>query len=64
MMRHHTHMHMQDSLCQAYKGYGNSMLFQFWASVGGYFAMGLTWEQVNGDAAGTYSTVSRYIYID
>ena len=29
-------------------------LFQFWACVGGYFAMGLTWEQFNGDAAATY----------
>lgn len=26
----------------------------FWMAVGGYFAMGLTWEQVNGDATGTY----------
>lgn len=30
-------------------------LFQFWACVGGYFTMGLTWEQFNGDAAGTYN---------
>jgi len=27
----------------------------FWSSVGGYFAIGLTWEQVNGDATGTYN---------
>ena len=39
----------------AYNGYNKSRLFQFWSSVGGYFAMGLTWEQVNGDAAGTYN---------
>jgi len=32
-----------------------SWFLLFWASVGGYFAMGLTWEQVNGDAAGTYN---------
>lgn len=32
----------------------NRLLLYFWASVGGYFAMGLTWEQVNGDATGTY----------
>lgn len=29
--------------------------FQFWACVGGYFAMGLTWEAFNGDAAATYN---------
>jgi len=32
----------------------NSMLFRFWVCLGGYFAMGLTWEQFNGDAAATY----------
>ena len=30
-------------------------LFQFWVCVGGYLAMGLTWEQFNGDAGGTYN---------
>ncbi len=30
-------------------------LFQFWACIGGYFAMGLTWEQFNGNAAATYN---------
>ena len=38
-----------------YNNFNKSRLFQFWVSVGGYFAMGLTWEQVNGDAAGTYN---------
>lgn len=38
-----------------YRGYRNNRLFQFWVCLGGYFAMGLTWEQVNGDAAGTYN---------
>lgn len=44
---------------------GKSWLFQFWACVGGYFAMGLTWEQVNGDAAGTYNVtiVSAETYV-
>lgn len=32
----------------------DSYLFHFWVCVGGYFAMGLTWEQFNGDAAATY----------
>lgn len=30
----------------------------FWSSLGGYFAMGLTWEQANGDAGGTYDITS------
>ena len=34
-----------------------SRLFQFWVSVVGYFAMGFTWEQVNGDADGTYNAI-------
>ena len=35
-------------------GWNKSKLCQFWMCLGGYFAMGLTWEQVNGDASGTY----------
>lgn len=45
----------KSALCAAYKGYDSSKLFQFWAMIGGYFAMGLTWEQFNGDASGTYN---------
>lgn len=43
----------------------NKYLLYFWASVGGYFAMGLTWEQVNGNAAGTYNvtTMSAETYV-
>lgn len=53
------------TLREAYKGYGRSMLFQFWAMVGGYFAMGLTWEQFNGDASATYNVtiVSPETYV-
>ena len=36
-------------------GWNVSKLCQFWMCLGGYFAMGLTWEQVNGDASGTYN---------
>jgi len=41
-------------------------LLYFWASVGGYLAMGLTWEQVNGDATGTYKieTMSEETYVN
>jgi hypothetical protein len=50
----------------AYNGYNKSHLFQFWSCLG-YFAMGLTWEQVNGDAAGTYNvqivTPETYVII-
>ncbi len=35
--------------------WNTSKLCQFWMCLGGYFAMGLTWEQVNGDASGTYN---------
>lgn len=42
-------------LREVYQVMGDSKLFQFWVCVGGYFAMGLTWEQVNGDAAATYN---------
>lgn len=42
----------QKSLRKVYVGVGKGMYF--WASVGGYFAMGLTWEFVNGDSSGTY----------
>mmetsp|Transcript_19996 Transcript_19996/g.24005 ORF Transcript_19996/g.24005 Transcript_19996/m.24005 type:complete len:216 (-) Transcript_19996:153-800(-) len=45
-------------LSDAYAGYGQGLLFQFWSMVAGYFAMGLTWEQVNGDAAGTYNVTA------
>ena len=47
----------QSLLKQAYaqNEYSKSKLFQFWACLGGYFAMGLTWEQVNGDVSGTYN---------
>ena len=38
-----------------YNNFNKSRLFQFWVSVVGYFAMGFTWEQVNGDADGTYN---------
>ena len=40
--------------CQTFLSKHKAVLY-FWASVGGYFAMGLTWEQLNGDAAGTYN---------
>jgi hypothetical protein len=42
-----------------------SLLFRFWVCVGGYFAMGLTWEQFNGDAAATYhiEIVSEKTYV-
>lgn len=33
----------------------SSYAFQFWACIGGYFAMGLSWEAFNGDAAATYN---------
>lgn len=36
-------------------GWNVSKLCQFWMCLGGYFAVGLTWEQVNGDASGTYN---------
>lgn len=50
---------------RVYYHVGKSWLFQFWACVGGYFTMGLTWEQVNGDAAGTYNVtiVSAETYV-
>lgn len=43
-----------------------SRLWQFWACLGGYFAMGLTWEQVNGDSAGTYNikSMSEETYVN
>lgn len=47
-----------DTLQRSYLGYENSKLLQFWACLGGYFAMGLTWEQVNGDVTGTYNIES------
>ena len=52
-------------LKKAYQNWNQSRLFQFWVSVGGYFAMGLTWEQVNGDAAGTYNVtlVSPEVFV-
>lgn len=48
-----------------YKNYGKSQLFQFWASVGGYLAMGLAWEHFNGDATATYNVtfVSSETYV-
>ena len=46
-------------------GWHTSKLCQFWMCLGGYFAMGLTWEQVNGDASGTYNVtmVSPEVYV-
>lgn len=46
-------------------GWNTSKLCQFWMCLGGYFAMGLTWEQVNGDASGTYNVtmVSPEMYV-
>eukprot|EP00573_Skeletonema_grethae_P009559 CAMPEP_0201711708 /NCGR_PEP_ID=MMETSP0578-20130828/59279_1 /ASSEMBLY_ACC=CAM_ASM_000663 /TAXON_ID=267565 /ORGANISM="Skeletonema grethea, Strain CCMP 1804" /LENGTH=219 /DNA_ID=CAMNT_0048200765 /DNA_START=555 /DNA_END=1214 /DNA_ORIENTATION=- len=46
-------------------GWNTSKLYQFWMCLGGYFAMGLTWEQVNGDASGTYNVtmVSPEMYV-
>lgn len=49
----------------AYKQYRKSRMFQFWVCLGGYFALALTWEQVNGDAAGTYNVtlVSPEVFV-
>eukprot|EP00985_Skeletonema_marinoi_P014303 scaffold7232_cov197-Skeletonema_marinoi.AAC.2 len=46
-------------------GWNGSKLCQFWMCLGGYFAMGLTWEQVNGDASGTYNVtvVSPEVFV-
>ncbi len=46
-------------------GWNTNKLGQFWMCLGGYFAMGLTWEQVNGDASGTYNVtvVSPEMYV-
>lgn len=46
-------------------GWNTNKLCQFWMCLGGYFAMGLTWEQVNGDASGTYdvTAVSPEMYV-
>lgn len=43
----------------------DGLLFKFWVCCGGYFAMGLTWEQFNGDAAATYNIqfVSAETYV-
>jgi hypothetical protein len=47
------------------KGKYTKFLYYFWMAVGGYFAMGLTWEHINGDAAGTYQVkhMSPEIYV-
>jgi hypothetical protein len=45
----------QSILRKHYAGYGTNKLQWFWSCLGGYFAMGLTWEQINGDAAATYN---------
>jgi len=52
-------------LQQAYRGHSGKLL-QFWACLGGYFAMGLTWEYFNGDAGATYNVtvVSTETYVN
>lgn len=44
----------------------NTFLLYFWSSVGGYFAMGLSWEQVSGDASATYhiENMSEETYVN
>ena len=41
-------------LKEAYSKYKDSRMFQFWTCLG-YFSLGLTWEQFNGDPSGTYN---------
>mmetsp|Transcript_11304 Transcript_11304/g.15666 ORF Transcript_11304/g.15666 Transcript_11304/m.15666 type:complete len:214 (-) Transcript_11304:390-1031(-) len=57
-------MNQIEILRNAYRGH-DTVLLQLWASVCGYFAMGLTWEQVNGDASGTYNVtrVSPEVFV-
>ena len=50
LLHHRVYQPLLQSLSSPWKRYG----VYFWMAVGGYFAMGLTWEQVNGDATGTY----------
>ena len=63
------HWHSRD-LQRAYRSAtsnGRGRLLQWlWSSVGGYLAMGLTWEYVNGDATATYhvTVVSEAVYVN
>lgn len=55
------------ALRRAYQRHNKGKFLSFWASVGGYFAMGLTWEACFEDSgAGTYNVtrVSPEVYVN
>jgi hypothetical protein len=56
----------RDALCRIYREQEGSIWISIWASVGGYLSMGLLWEQVNGDASGTYKIekVSPKVFVN